>query len=157
MSQQILSDKNLEDTFNFPVAYNKLIQFALRLLELISKVQWVTRIWGMFIYRLAPALWPQQELNLQRCKLSSTELQKQSWRAGSSWTIHGLCSSTAALPHHRAGGKSRDGPHQILQATLHLPVRCTEADAQFGLGVFRYSLRVLNFTSSSRSKELPGI
>lgn len=39
MSQQILSDKNLEDTFNFPVAYNKLIQFALCLLELISKVQ----------------------------------------------------------------------------------------------------------------------
>lgn len=152
MSQQILSDKNLEDTFNFPVAYNKLIQFALCLLELISKVQCVTRVGGMFIYRLAPALWPQQDLNLQWCKLGSTELWRQLWGAGNSWSIHGLCSSMVALPHHRARGKSKDGPGQILQVMLHLPVRCTEADAHSSLGIFRYSSRVLTLTFSSWSK-----
>lgn len=155
MSQQILSDKNLEDTFNFPVAYNKLIQFALRLLALISKIQCITRVWGMLIYRLTPALWPQQELSLQWCKVSSTKLQRQSWGAENSWPI--LCSSTAALPHHRAGGKSKDGPGQIFQVTLYLPVRCTEADTCFSLGIFRYSSGVLTLTFSSRSKQLPGI
>lgn len=152
MSQQILSDKNLEDTFNFPVAYNKLIQFASRLLELISKIQCITRVWRMFIYRLTPALWPQLELSLQWCKLSSTGLQRQSWGAANSWPIRGLCSSIAALLHHRAGGKSKDGPGQIFQVMLHLPVRCTEADTCFTLGIFRYSSRVLILTFSSWSK-----
>lgn len=152
MSWQILSDKNLEDTFNFPVACNKLIQFALRLLEMISKVQCITRVWGTSMYRLAPALWPQRELNLQWCKLSSTELRTQLWGAGNSWPIHGLCSSVAALPRHRAHGKSKDGPGQTLQVTLYLPVRRTEADTCSSLGIFRYRSRVLTLTFSSRAK-----
>lgn len=59
MSLQILSDKNLEDIlFSNGIQQTKSLLFALCLLELISKVQYVTRIWGKLIYTWAPALWP---------------------------------------------------------------------------------------------------